>query len=480
MIRENQKMFNKLNVVTDIAIMFISMIAAYLLRFYVFKVDTEYIKLVEYIKFTVFLIPLQLIIYMFFDLYGSFRSKSFSRECVTLIKANTIFIAIILAVLFVFKIIHISRWLMVAFYFVYLTFIVAKRFVLRKALSKIRKKGLNLKSVIIIGSGEIASDYLNVIKKKREYGYQYSGFVANENSLDGMHLGNYDSLYDILQNQKPDEVVCAIDMKDANQLENIVACCEQTGTKISIIPFCYKFMPSQPYIDQIDSIPLINIRRIPLDNIANAFLKRALDIVGSLCLIILSSPFMIFAAIGVKLTSKGPIIFKQQRVGLNKKNFMMYKFRSMKINTQQDTAWSTNADPRKTKFGSFIRKFSIDELPQFFNVLLGDMSLVGPRPELPHFVENFQKEIPLYMVKHQVKPGITGWAQINGYRGDTSIKKRIEHDIYYIENWNFFFDISILFSTVFKGFKNDEVIIKKHIRRESKMHEEISSITKEA
>ena len=169
---------------------------------------------------------------------------------------------------------------------------------------------------------------------------------------------------------------------------------------------------------------------------------------------------MFTTALITKCTSKGPVIFKQNRVGLNKKLFTMYKFRSMKVNFDEETAWSTNTDPRKTKFGSFIRKFSIDELPQFFNVLKGDMSLVGPRPELPHFVENFKNEIPLYMVKHQVKPGITGFAQVNGFRGDTSIKKRIEHDIYYIENWNILMDISILFQTAFKGFKNNEKIIK--------------------
>ena len=175
-----------------------------------------------------------------------------------------------------------------------------------------------------------------------------------------------------------------------------------------------------------------------------------------LILIIVTSPIMLFAAIGVKLSSPGPIIFAQERVGLNKNKFKMYKFRSMRVNNTQTTGWSTNKDPRKTKFGAFIRKCSIDELPQFFNVLKGDMSLVGPRPELPHFVDKFKEEIPLYMVKHQVRPGITGWAQVNGFRGDTSIEGRIKCDIYYIENWNFFFDIKILFMTAFGGMFNKE------------------------
>ena len=215
-------------------------------------------------------------------------------------------------------------------------------------------------------------------------------------------------------------------------------------------------MPSNPQFDDLDGIPLMNIRRIPLDNWVNAFLKRLLDVVGSLVLIIFSSPLMLIAAVGVKLSSPGPVIFTQERIGRNKKPFRMYKFRSMRVNDRQDTGWSRDRDDRKTKFGAFIRKCSIDELPQFFNVLKGDMSLVGPRPEVPYYVEQFKDEIPLYMVKHQVRPGITGWAQVNGLRGDTSIKARVEHDIFYIEHWTLGFDIRILFMTLFKALINSE------------------------
>ena len=181
-----------------------------------------------------------------------------------------------------------------------------------------------------------------------------------------------------------------------------------------------------------------------------------MDIVGALALILLTSPIMLLTAVGVRLSSPGPVIFKQKRVGLNKREFYMYKFRSMRLNDSADTGWSTQRDDRKTRFGAFIRKFSIDELPQFFNVLKGDMSLVGPRPEVPYYVEQFKEEVPLYMVKHQVRPGITGWAQVNGLRGDTSIEERIRHDVYYIENWTLLFDIKILFMTLLKGIKNQE------------------------
>ena len=201
----------------------------------------------------------------------------------------------------------------------------------------------------------------------------------------------------------------------------------------------------------------MNIRRIPLDNWANAFMKRTMDIIGSSLLLVLTSPVMLLCAIGVRLSSPGPILFRQERIGRNKKPFQMYKFRSMRVNDSETTGWSSNTDDRKTKFGSFIRKFSLDEFPQFFNVLKGDMSLVGPRPEVPHYVELFKKEVPLYMVKHQVRPGITGWAQVNDFRGDTSIKGRVEHDIYYIEHWSLLFDLKILWITVFGGkFMNSE------------------------
>lgn len=460
MIKENQNLLNKINAISDIIILFISMTLAYFVRFYIFSPDTDYIKLITYIQFSIIIIPINLIIFNFFDLYHSFRTTAFIKECSQVIKSNTILTAVLLSLLFIFKLVHISRWVIVIFYFINIALIITKRLILRRTLSKFRSRGLNLKHVLIVGAGEVAKEYLQVIKDNKSFGYNYSGYVANSSNFEGEKLGDYAALYKVLNEIKPDEVVCALDISDAKYIEKIVSDCEKSGTKISIIPFCYKYIPSQPYIDQIGNIPLINIRRIPLDNLGNAFLKRAMDILGSLVLIICTSPIMFITAIIIKLTSNGTVIFKQKRVGLNKNLFTMYKFRSMEVNVNEETGWSTNNDPRKTRFGSFIRKFSIDELPQFFNVLKGDMSLVGPRPELPHFVENFKNEIPLYMVKHQVKPGITGLAQVNGYRGDTSIKKRIEFDIYYIENWNILMDISILFKTAFKGLKNNEQIIK--------------------
>ena len=203
-------------------------------------------------------------------------------------------------------------------------------------------------------------------------------------------------------------------------------------------------------------LPVINIRYVPLTNTLNWVSKRAVDIAGAFLGILISSPVMLLAALAVRLTSRGPVIFKQERVGLHNKTFKMYKFRTMEVQkpTSEQKAWTVKGDPRVTKVGKFLRCTSLDELPQLFNILMGEMSLVGPRPERPLFVEKFKEEIPRYMIKHQVRPGLTGWAQVNGYRGDTSIRKRIEYDLFYIENWTMSMDFKIMFLTLFKGFVN--------------------------
>ena len=245
-------------------------------------------------------------------------------------------------------------------------------------------------------------------------------------------------------------------MKDYDNLEHIVDLCEKSGVHTKFIPDYNSLFPSRPYTEDLMGLPVINIRYVPLSNTLNWCAKRVMDILVALVGVVVSLPIMVFAAIAVKCTSRGPIIFKQERIGLHNKPFRMYKFRTMEVQkpSQEAKGWTKKNDPRVTKVGKFLRRTSIDELPQLFNILKGDMSVVGPRPERPQFVEQFKEEIPRYMVKHQVRPGLTGWAQINGYRGDTSIKRRIEYDIFYIENWTMSFDVKIMFLTIFKGFIN--------------------------
>ena len=461
MIKENQKFLNYMNIFTDACVIVISLVIAYILRFEVLEGLPGKLMLPYYLRLSLIMLVVYFLIYSALGLYDSFRNRQFVKELGLIIEANIIGTLIFIAGFYVFKIIDVSRLVLVIFLFINILLTSIKRFALRSVLKRYRTRGFNIKHILLVGSGDLAKEYIEAIDKNPSLGFNIMGYVSSSDNLEAYnYYGNFCVLEDLLENTIFDEVVAALEVEDFTQLKDIIHVCEKSGTKISMIPFYSKYMPTRPYIDEIEGIPLINIRRIPLDNIGNAFIKRFMDIGGSLVLIVLTSPIMVFAAIGTKLSSPGPIIFRQERVGLNKKIFTMYKFRSMRINDKENEGWTTDDDPRKTKFGSLIRKFSIDELPQFFNVLFGDMSLVGPRPELPHFVDQFKETVPLYMVKHQARPGITGWAQVCGYRGDTSIKGRIQHDIYYIENWSALLDIKIIFMTVFKGMVNKEKIVK--------------------
>ena len=450
MIRENQRLLNQLNILCDGVVIFCSMLVAYWLRFYVMK-GIEGIPFAWYLWLAAAAVGLDLLGFAWLGLYASHRAVRFHREAARVLSANTMVTLVLMAGLFVFRLEHMSRWTLVFFFLISDFALLCRRAALRLILRHYRSRGYNQKHVLLVGDGRQARRYLEKVRGDRDLGYQVDGYVARTDGWKEVPFrGSYDRLEAVLDSLRPDEVVVAIPAADEDRMPGIISACEKTGTKASVIPFYVEYIPSNPQVDNVDGLPMINLRRIPLDNLGNAFLKRAMDVAGALVLIVLTSPLMLFAAVGVKLSSPGPVIFKQKRVGKDKKTFYMYKFRSMRVNEKEATGWSTNADDRKTRFGAFIRKCSIDELPQFFNVLKGDMSLVGPRPEVPYYVDQFKEEIPRYMVKHQVRPGITGWAQVNGFRGDTSIRGRIEHDLYYIENGSLLFDVKILLRTVFK------------------------------
>lgn len=460
MIKENQRLLNYINIISDAFVILLSLPLAFLVRFYVIDTGVISVPLEDYLETSLLLAALYIFTFGAFGLYRSFRGVPLLRELSRLWMACLLDLSLLFSYLFIQHSDDYSRLVMAIFFVISLAALSAKRWLLRKILRTMRAKGYNLKHIVVLGSGSLADSYLKAIRSNPELGFNEVGYVDSTDAKreDGLkYLGSFEELEGILERFRPDEVISAIRMEDYPRTPEIISVCEKVGIKLSIIPYYADYISSTPQFDEIGGIPLLNIRRVPLDNLANAAVKRLMDIVGSVILILLTSPIMIVCAIGVYISSPGPILFRQERVGRNKKNFKMYKFRSMRINTSQDTGWSRDRDDRKTKFGAFIRKFSLDELPQFFNVLKGDMSLVGPRPEIPFYVEQFKEDVPLYMVKHQVRPGITGWAQVHGFRGDTSIKGRIEHDIYYIEHWNLLLDIKILFMTVFGGkFVNSE------------------------
>lgn len=464
MIKDNQKYFNGLHVLLDA----LAVAGAYMLAWYL-KFEGPFategvgtLGQLFYFRALYFLVPGYLILYYWFKLYTPKRAQTLEKEILDIIKVNSIGAAGILMSIAAFKIADFSRGLILIFYFVNIFVTLLFRIILRSSLRYARKKGYNLKHILLVGYSRAAEEYINRIHSNPQWGYVVRGILDNHvpagTSYRGVKvLGTIDNLEVVLPLSKLDEIAVTLSLSDYDILEQIVSLCEKSGVHTKFIPDYNSLIPNEPYTEDLDGLPVINIRYVPLSNTLNKITKRMIDIVGSGIGLILFSPLLLILAILVKVSSRGPVLFKQERVGLHNKKFKMYKFRTMIMQTEESEkkGWTTKDDPRVTKIGRLMRKSSLDELPQLWNIFVGDMSIVGPRPERPQFVEQFREEIPRYMIKHQVRPGLTGWAQVNGYRGNTSIRRRIECDLYYIENWSMFFDIKIIFMTVFKGFINE-------------------------
>ena len=461
MIRENQKYLNRLQIFLDLIIILISFLIAYYIRFYQMDDAIHSLTFEQNLRPILLSIPLYLLFYNIFDIYSTRRTKPLHVELSAIIKTNILCAILIMVGLFIFKIVDYSRKSLVLFFVINTVLTISTRLIIRIILKKYRRKGYNLKHCLVIGITDSSALFIDKVQKNKHWGYNIVGIISsptnhNKKFKGNPIIGSTAELEKILSKKTIDIVIVGVSGSDLTELAHILQICEKSGVKTQIIPYYHKYIPAKPYMDDLDGLPVIDVRHVPLDNVFKNFFKRSFDIIFALVALTITSPVLLFAAMMTKLSSPGPIIYKQERVGLNRKNFNMYKFRSMRVQTTEEEKdkWTTQHDPRKTKWGAFMRRTSIDELPQFFNVLKGDMSVVGPRPERPYFVDQFKETIPRYMIKHQVRPGITGWAQVCGYRGDTSIKKRIEHDLYYIENWTFSFDLKIIILTVFKGFIN--------------------------
>lgn len=467
MIKDNQKMLNRIQFVLDAFTIVIAYLLAYYLRFYspledlsVFSVDGgDFYDLSVYAERLIIIVPLYMIIYYYSNLYSPKMGQRRWTVFFQLIIANTLGIAFFFSTLYLEKELHISRSFFAMFYILNVLLAIISRNVFYAIIKKRRAKGKNLKHVLIVGYSKAAESYIDRILGNPQWGYYIHGILDDNLENNTIFkkvkiLGSTDELEDFLAEENYDEIAISLNINEYNKLEKIVSICEKSGVHTKFIPDYHNFIPTKPYIEDVFGLPVINIRNVPLSNTHNRITKRICDFFGSIIAIIIFSIPMAIVAIIIKATSPGPVIYKQTRIGRHNKKFKMYKFRSMEMlpKEEEKKAWTTPKDPRVTSFGKFIRRTSIDELPQLFNVLKGEMSLVGPRPERPYFVEKFKEEIPRYMIKHQVLPGMTGWAQINGFRGDTSIRKRIEHDLYYIENWTLGLDFKILFLTIFRTF----------------------------
>jgi Undecaprenyl-phosphate glucose phosphotransferase len=449
--------------IVDAVVLVLSYFLAWLIRFVgpmaATAVRTRSFR--QYMMMLILIVPVYLLLYQAFTLYTPMRMQGRRLVLANIVKANSLGLLILMFTFYMVDEGDFSRSTYIMFYVINIVLQWAVRMLIFTLLKDMREKGLNQKQMICVGYSRAAEEYIDRVQANPQWGYVIRG-ILDDNIPAGTEykgikvLGRIENLNVILPENQMDEIAITLGLSEYYRLEEIVALCEKSGVHTKFIPDYNKIIPTKPYTEDILGLPVINIRYVPLNNTFNALIKRTMDIVGSIVGIIVTSPLMLLMCLIIKLTSPGPLIYKQERVGLHNQTFWMYKFRSMEVQpeSEEKKAWTVKNDPRVTPVGKFMRHTSIDELPQLFNILKGNMSLVGPRPERPFFVEKFREEIPRYMVKHQVRPGLTGWAQVNGYRGDTSIRKRIECDLYYIENWSIGFDIKIIFLTFFKGFIN--------------------------
>lgn len=462
MIRDNQKHFNRLHVLLDALVIVISYVLAWTIQFrLIVPSQRGRLPVQTYMSALLFVVPGFLLLYYALNLYTPKRVQGRRLEAGNVFVANILGLLGFIFALYLIKENNFSRSMIFMFIGINIILTILERNLIRLALRNIRSRGMNLKHMILVGYSKAAEAFIDRVKDNPQWGYQING-ILDDNYGPGTDyrgirvIGTSQDLEEILAANKQDEIAITLGLDEYYKLRSVVAACEKSGVHTKFVPDYGNIIPTRPYTEDLLGLPVVNIRHVPLTDNFNRLVKRIMDIVGALLAIVIFSPVMLFTAVMIKITSPGPLIFSQIRVGLHNRPFRMYKFRSMMVQSEEKEkkGWTTRNDPRVTPFGRFIRKTSIDELPQLFNVLKGDMSLVGPRPERPQYVEKFREEIPRYMVKHQVRPGMTGWAQVNGYRGNTSIRKRIEHDIYYIENWSVGLDLKILLLTAVKGFIN--------------------------
>jgi Undecaprenyl-phosphate glucose phosphotransferase len=335
----------------------------------------------------------------------------------------------------------------------------ATRELVREALERRWRAGIGLKRVLVAGSGELGKVVVDKLLEHRELGYKVVGFVDDRAGGDHLGyrglplLGTIAEAGEILQRERIDHLYVALPLDEHVKMVSLVECANREIVEVKVVPDLVQVMALRARLEDLDGIPIINVHDGPLRGF-NSVLKRAIDIAISGAGLLALSPLIVTLALVIRRTSSGPAFFRQERMGLDGRSFWVWKFRSMLDGAERETGpvWAREDDPRCTRVGRFLRKSNLDEIPQLWNVFCGDMSLVGPRPERPFFVEQFKQRIPQYMLRHKVKAGLTGWAQVNGWRGNTSIEKRIEYDLYYIQNWSVMLDIKIMWMTLLKGF----------------------------
>jgi exopolysaccharide biosynthesis polyprenyl glycosylphosphotransferase len=405
----------------------------------------------DYVRATIFTVLIWTTLFIYNDIY-KIRGKDFSYNIAYRItKSAVIGTLLFMALVFIFRDLNLSRWFVLFGLVFGLIIINLSHWLFSSYIKELRKRGWSVLRTAVIGTDHMAKVIADKIQTHPESGYLFIGYIStSELSIGNDYLlGDIRSLDKIIQKHHIEKVIIACPLVSREIVFNLLIHSEKNIVDFSVAPDLLEIMINRIVVDDIYGIPLLNLKETPLRG-WNLVLKFTFDRIASALGLLVLSPILMLIAILIKFDSRGPILYKQERIGADGKHFIIYKFRSMVEGAEKDTGpiWAKQDDPRKTRLGRIMRRCNIDELPQLFNVLRGDMSLVGPRPERPYFVKKFKEIIPLYMARHRVKSGITGWAQVNGFRGDTSIEDRTKHDLFYVENWSFLFDIKILLMTL--------------------------------
>ncbi len=458
-----------LNLGGDVAATVGAFFAAWLFRFEwpVIAVTKSVPDFGPYLRMLPFIVLIWPTVYYFHGLYRIRRGHSRVDETVSIVVASTLAVVILTSVLTFDRMTLVgsddpfsySRAFFVLFAAADIFLVALVRMVTRTVLRGVRRRGHNLRRVLIVGAGDSGSEIALKIGRHRELGYEVVGFLDDDpEKLDvdiagGMRvIGTLDDLEETIERHGVDQVMIALPFEAHRRILDLLDRIGNELIEIRLVPNVLQYATLRAELEDVDGTPVINLSHVPMEG-WSSLAKRSMDIGLSAAAMVALSPLLPVVLLLVKLEDRGPLFYRQQRMGLDARPFTILKFRSMRVGAETATGpvWATENDPRRTRVGAFLRRWSIDELPQLWNIFRGDMSLVGPRPERPDFVHRFRGEIPNYMLRHRVRSGLTGWAQIHGLRGNTSIRDRIQYDLYYIKNWSLRLDLQILWLTLRRG-----------------------------
>ena len=445
----------------DLALVSGCWLAAYLIRFHTgFATPLGVPEAEAYLPPLLAILPLWLLLFRSRGLYEPQRMAPPVREALAVVRATAVGVVLLVALSFFLRTYSYSRGVVAIFSVLSAGSIVSFRLGLRLGLRQLRRRGYNLRYAVVIGGGELARQIVERLRAHPESGLQLRGVLSDhsrpQSAADVPLLGRHADLKRVLHGDRIDQVIVALDRDEHGQLEKVLADLDDEVVSVRLVPDLLHVLTVGSSVETIDGLPMINLRESPMVGWA-AVQKRVFDIVLSGAALVIASPVLAAIAFGIRWSSGSPIFDLQQRMGLDGRVFEMIKFRTMRVDAEAESGpvWASEGDERCTRFGAWLRRYSLDELPQLWNVVRGDMSMVGPRPERLHFIEEFKREIPGYMLRHKVKAGLTGWAQVHGWRGNTSLHERIEHDLYYMHNWSLELDVRILALTLARGFRHD-------------------------